>query len=175
MASKIRNNCPTSDREGKCVEPAVSRDVLFSIERVNGDVFAPTNEDRAAAARFESQFFIPNSIVCAGCEDDLPPDWDSEGWLKKGDLYVCPSCIQEAKNDLVQQNAIREYQGLLPLPPKPQPTIILQSDMTDDDDDMEPKTSSPKSPPASVPAMALSRIHHRPHKVRRGRFRNRIK
>ena len=46
-----KHNCPTSDREGKCVDRGVNRAAIVEIERTNGQVFAPNAADRAAMIR----------------------------------------------------------------------------------------------------------------------------
>ena len=48
MASKATgNNCPTSDRDGACVQPEVARQAVREIEATNGHPFMPDANDRA--------------------------------------------------------------------------------------------------------------------------------
>jgi hypothetical protein len=43
-----RNNCPTSDRNGICIDRNIHKQAVAEIEQHNGNVFMPRPEDRAA-------------------------------------------------------------------------------------------------------------------------------
>jgi len=61
MASVIggRNNCPTSERDGICIDPRVNRQTVEEIERTNGHVFAPKPVDIAVRdARDKAAMFL---------------------------------------------------------------------------------------------------------------------
>ena len=50
MASKIggRNNCPTSNRDGICVDTDIDKQTQMDLAATNGNVFMPSPEDIVA-------------------------------------------------------------------------------------------------------------------------------
>ncbi len=57
MASRIggRNNCPTSDRDGRCITRIINSETISAIAEMDGKPFMPSAEDRRAMKRRDQE------------------------------------------------------------------------------------------------------------------------